>query len=302
MMFVVLDLEWNTAFSAHNKKYLNEIIEFGAVKLDGDLNEVDSFSMLVKPQVGKTLTGMVEELTHISNEDLSGGGTFTHVLSKFKKFAEGCVLLTWGHMDILALIANCQYFLKSERLDFAQWFVDLQKYCERCFNFQKNAKQIGLSKAAQTLEIEFDEQVLHRALNDSRLEAECFKRLYQKSEYNELFPQMLHEMDEEFYKKLLFKTVPITDINDPKIDKNEFAVSCKKCGGQMEQKSKWKVVNNAFRAHFYCKKCSLNFEANVRFRLKYEGVSVHKYMRRIIKEDSAAQAQKKAAAKLETEQ
>lgn len=295
MMFVVLDLEWNTAFSAHNKKYLNEIIEFGAVKLDEDCNEVDSFSMLVKPQVGKTLTGMVEELTHISNEDLSSAGTFTHVLSKFKKFADGCVLLTWGHMDILALVANCQYFLKDGRLDFAQWFVDLQKYCERCFHFQKNAKQIGLSKAAQTLGIEFDEQTLHRALNDSRLEAQCFKKLYLKEENQEIFPQMLCKMDEEFYKRILFKTVPITDINDPKIDKKEFIMCCKKCGGQMEQKTKWKVVNNAFRAHFCCKGCNLEFEANVRFRLKYEGVSVHKYMRRIIKEDSAAQPQEKTA-------
>lgn len=296
MMFVVLDLEWNTAFSAHNKKYLNEIIEFGAVKLNEDLVEVDSFSMLVKPQVGKTLTGMVEELTHISNEDLSGGGTFTHVLSKFKKFADGCVLLTWGHMDILALIANCQYFLKSERLDFAQQFVDLQKYCERCFHFQKNAKQLGLSKAAGMLEIEFDEQALHRALNDSRLEAECFKRLYQKDECKELFPKMLCSMDEEFYKRLLFKTVPITDINDPKIDRNEFIMYCKKCGGQMEQKTKWKVVNNGFRAHFCCNACHLEFEANVRFRLKYEGVSVHKYMRKIIREESAGQPAEKRTA------
>ena len=48
----------------------------------------------------------------------------------------------------------------------------------------RNAKQIGLSTAAQELEIKFDEQTLHRALADSRLEAACFRRLLQKEENN----------------------------------------------------------------------------------------------------------------------
>ena len=32
MNFVILDLEWNGSYSKRDKKFYNEIIEFGAVK------------------------------------------------------------------------------------------------------------------------------------------------------------------------------------------------------------------------------------------------------------------------------
>lgn len=290
-MYVILDLEWNTAFNARTKSHLNEIIEFGAVKLDESFQEIGTFSMLVKPQVGKTLTNLVEGLTHISNEDLIDAHSFPHVLGRFREFAEGCILMAWGNMDILTLVANCQYFLKSERLDFVRQYVDLQKFCERCFHFEENAKQIGLSTAAQALELKFDEQALHRALADSRLEAACFRKLLQSEENKTVLSGMIHPMNEEFYKRILFKTVPLTNLNDPKIDKKEMVMYCKKCGRRLKQKTPWKVVNNAFRAQFICEHCKLDFEANVRFRLKYEGVSVYKYMRKLVpKEEKEKQA------------
>ena len=285
-MFVSLDLEWNTAYSARTKSHLNEIIEFGAVKLDENYKEIETFSMLIRPQVGKALTSLVEKLTHISNEDLKDADTFPHVLERFKSFAEGCILMAWGNMDILTLLANCQYFLNNERLDFVRQYVDLQKFCERCFHFEENAKQIGLSTAAQELEIKFDEQTLHRALADSRLEAACFRRLLQKEENKSILSEMIHPMNEEFYKKILFKTVALTNLNDPKIDKKEMVMFCKKCGRRLKQKTAWKVVNNGFRARFLCEACKLDFEANVRFRLKYEGVSVYKYMRKLVPKEA----------------
>ncbi len=37
------------------KGYINEIIEFGACKVDKDFNVIDEFSVIVKAQVGKKL-------------------------------------------------------------------------------------------------------------------------------------------------------------------------------------------------------------------------------------------------------
>ena len=37
MQYIILDLEWNTAFDKRRKEFVNEIIEFGAVKLDEQL-------------------------------------------------------------------------------------------------------------------------------------------------------------------------------------------------------------------------------------------------------------------------
>ena len=53
MNIVILDLEWNGAYSRRLHGFINEIIEFGAVKLDAQLNITDRFSCFVKPQVTK---------------------------------------------------------------------------------------------------------------------------------------------------------------------------------------------------------------------------------------------------------
>ena len=49
MSYVILDLEWNSAYSYKLKHFVNEIIEFGAVRLDDELNIESTYSSLVKP-------------------------------------------------------------------------------------------------------------------------------------------------------------------------------------------------------------------------------------------------------------
>ena len=70
MNFVILDLEWNGSYSKRDKKFYNEIIEFGAVKTDSKLNIIDTFSMLVTPTIGKKLNSRIKALTNITNEEL----------------------------------------------------------------------------------------------------------------------------------------------------------------------------------------------------------------------------------------
>ena len=38
MQFIIMDLEWNNAYCKKLKGYINEIIEFGACKVDKDFN------------------------------------------------------------------------------------------------------------------------------------------------------------------------------------------------------------------------------------------------------------------------
>ena len=54
-----MDLEWNNSFNKATQKFMNEIIEIGAVKLDENLNQVDTFSELIKPVISKKLRSNV---------------------------------------------------------------------------------------------------------------------------------------------------------------------------------------------------------------------------------------------------
>ena len=83
MNYVILDLEWNASFSKRDKRYYNEIIEYGAVKTDENLNIIDTFSMLIKPQIGKKLNSRIKELTHITNEELETSHNSFQTVSAF---------------------------------------------------------------------------------------------------------------------------------------------------------------------------------------------------------------------------
>lgn len=58
MDIVILDLEWNAAYSRRIKGYINEIIQFGAVKVSPGLQEKSCFSCFVKPQVSKHVNAL----------------------------------------------------------------------------------------------------------------------------------------------------------------------------------------------------------------------------------------------------
>ena len=67
MQYIVVDLEWNGSYSKKAHGYFNEIIEVGAVKLDAQLKTVDTFHCVIHPTVSKKLSGIVTDLTHITD-------------------------------------------------------------------------------------------------------------------------------------------------------------------------------------------------------------------------------------------
>ena len=272
MNFVILDLEWNGAYSKRLKGYINEIIEFGAVKVDPQLNILDTFEVLIQPQVGKKISGKIKNLTSITNEDLKGGLRFMQAVSRFCKWSGESVVLTLGTSDILALIENCRYFCGDGHIPFLHRYVDLQAYCEH-FLPCDGGQQVGLSSAAQMLKISEDGFDHHRALGDSLLSLRCFQKLYH--------PQSLESFIQdagcdEFYHKMEFKTVPICDLNHPLIHSADLAFNCDLCGRRARRGSKWQLRNKSFLAEFFCRRCNHKFYGRVRFKLKYEGLVVRK--------------------------
>ena len=177
----ILDLEWNAAYSRRLKGYINEIIEFGAVKCGPDLEHIGTFTCFVRPQVGKHLNPVVADLTSITEEELSSDGIpFMNAVSRFKRWLGGCVLMTWGHSDILALIENCKYFSGSMQVPFLTEYCDLQRYAQEALGLG-TSEQTGLEKAAELLGIDLSELSQHRALDDSRIaqigRASCRERV-----------------------------------------------------------------------------------------------------------------------------
>lgn len=278
MYYIIMDLEWNNAYMKSAQKFVNEIIEIGAVKLDEELNTVSTFSELIHPVLSHKLRSRIKNLTHITNEEVSSGKSFESVMADFENWAgDDCLFLTWGDTDIRTLLTNYKCFLNKDSLDFVKKYADLQKYCQ-CFINMENIQQAGLSYAAGCLEIDPEKYPHHRALDDSILSAECFKKVFD----GEKLQNFIKICDKQFYARLAFHPYTISNINDPIVDKEIFNCRCCVCGHSVETVKKWKFVNQSFRGVFFCPECSREFSVNLRIKKYYDRLDIKRNYSEVI--------------------
>lgn len=272
MQYVIMDLEWNNAYSRRKGGFMNEIIEVGAVKLDSELNTVSSFSEVVKAKVGKKLHSRVKALTNITNDEIAHGLPFGEVMDKFREWIgdiDSTLIMTWGDSDIRVLIDNFKYFSDLSVIPFLSYYADLQKVCQLSMKLPLG-QQIGLSAAAEQLGIDEDGLSLHRAKDDSELSAECFRRTYNP----ELLRKHTLTCDKSYYDRLSFKAYVIYDINDERVDKKKLVCRCDVCGRRTKQEKDWTFTNRAFRAFSYCEHCNRKLRHTVRFKQYYDRLTV----------------------------
>lgn len=260
------------------QRFVNEIIEVGAVKLDENLNTVGTFSEIIKPVLSKKLRSRIKNLTNISNDDIKAGKPFSKVISDFEKWVgDDAVVLSWGDTDIRTLLTNMKCFLNKENISFIRKYADLQRYCQ-CFINMENVQQAGLSYAAECLQIDAEKFPHHRALDDSLLSAECFKKTFDKEKLKEF----IKECNEDFYARLAFHPYVIRKKDDPLIDKNVFNCVCDICGGNVKVIKKWKFSNQSFRGIFYCGKCDREFRVSLRIKKFYDRIDIKRNYSEVI--------------------
>ena len=63
-----------------------DIIAIGAIKYDTDTGEIEKFKSLVKPITNLNIFPHIQELTNISQEDISKAPSYETVMRKFKKW------------------------------------------------------------------------------------------------------------------------------------------------------------------------------------------------------------------------
>ncbi len=175
--YIVLDLEFNypnTRFRSEKNGVVlhEEIIEFGAVKLNEKLNQLDTFCRFVKPAAYPKVNRDVQELTEITTEMIWAGEPFEVVVRDFLQWCgDDSAFITWSDNDIIALEDNIGYHgLEVGELP-------------RCFNIQcmfddqvtQEDRDFALSYAMWKLEIK--PAPSHDALNDAINTAEVLRHL-----------------------------------------------------------------------------------------------------------------------------
>lgn len=184
MHYIVLDLEFNQGFDFKNNKSINcipscrfEIIQIGAIKLNENLQVIDTFNQYIKPNLYKEIHPYVEKLTGIKKEFLNDMPYFTQVQPLFKSFIDNkdeCIFCVWGKSDLRALFRNLSYYNFIEN-DLILKYIDIQSLATKYLKFSKGGV-IGLKSAIEKFQIPIKED-FHNALNDAFYTTEIFKIL-----------------------------------------------------------------------------------------------------------------------------
>ena len=113
MNYIIYDLEFNQAYDKDKKNSTLpfEIIQIGALKINENLEIIDSFNRLIKPTLYTEIHPYVENLTKITTDMVKTNNSFPEVYDDFLEFIGNDTFIScvWGVCDIRELIKNIQY-------------------------------------------------------------------------------------------------------------------------------------------------------------------------------------------------
>ena len=290
MEYVIFDLEWDNVFYKKEKRFINQILQIGAVKLDGDFNITESFTATIRSAISKRVTGRFATLTGITTEKMLKGIPFEDAVRAFNKFSSKAdVTMTWSDSDLYTIVEN-EKLLKDGLSFNMNRYLDLQKLVQAKMREKgyENQNQVSLEVAAEFFGISLDDFSMHTALDDSTVCGKLLGICYNENVFNSLVKDA---KDPEFSRRLHFKSYSITDINDKALDKTKFCFKCPKCGAKLNRFSKWKYSNRWFSSTFRCPKCNDKYIARVFAKMTFEGVTYKQRLSKIEKKETENEVQ-----------
>ncbi len=275
MNYIILDLEWDGVFAKKHQRFVNQILQIGAVKLDESLNIIDTFEVTVCSSLSKKVSGRFQKLTGITSEMMLAGIPFEDAVKNYNEWVgTDTVTLTWSTSDLFTIFDNEKFLLEGIRFNIEK-YMDLQKFIQNEMRLagEECKNQISLSDAAEYFKISTESFDLHTAKDDSLLSV----ALLQKTYYKERFETFIRDTrDPDFYKRLFYKPQYINDLSDPQIDKKQLKVMCSICGMELKRTGKWRYRNRWFVAPFFCKNCNKEFSGRISFKKNFDNIVVRK--------------------------
>ena len=67
MEYIILDLEWDNVYLARKKRFINQILQIGAVKLDENFNITETFNEIICSDISKKVTNSFASSCRPSN-------------------------------------------------------------------------------------------------------------------------------------------------------------------------------------------------------------------------------------------
>ena len=255
MNYIVLDLEWNQSNTGEEpevKELPFEIIDMGAIKLNGEKTMIDEFNRLVKPAVYQHMHRITSKLIHLHMQDLQKGQPFLQVMEDFRSWCgQDYVFCTWGPLDLYELQRNLRFYNMEPLSDEPIRFLDVQKLFAIAYEDRKSRR--SLEYAVNFLQLEQDIP-FHRAFSDAYYTAKILAKLpgevlenysidtfilpkTREEEIHVMFHDYMKYISREFEDKQLALQ-----------DKEVMSTKCYLCHKNLRKKIRWFTPNGK---HYY---------------------------------------------------
>lgn len=254
MNYIVLDLEWNQ--SPRGKEgavdhFPFEVIEIGAVKLDGTRKQIGEFHQLISPSVYSQIHYKILEVTHLDMKTLQREGVpFEEAIERFLNWCgEDYRFVTWGSMDLTELQRNMVYFGVGIPFPMPFLYYDLQKLYSLRYN--NGEEKMSLDQAVEELGILADDKrPFHHALYDAFYTGQIMARMdfCRVKEFVSMDYYRLPETDEEqvtlmFPGYTKFVSKEFEEKEEALASRRVNEVMCCCCRRILRKKIRWFAIN-----------------------------------------------------------
>lgn len=257
MNYIVLDLEWNqcpAGKAEENADLRFEIIEIGAVKLDGTLTLTDRFREVVRPQVYHSLHHRTREIISLRAIDFEGARSFPEVARDFISWCgEDALFCTWGSADLTELQQNLSYYDMPSPFPFPLLYYDIQKIFSIVYEDRRSRR--SLESAVDFLDIPKNIP-FHSALSDAHYTSLIMQSLTPEQilsnssvDYYRTPENRRQEiyLSYETYSK--FVSRPFRDKVQAMRDRAVISTPCCKCAKTAQKRIRWFPVGGS---NYFC--------------------------------------------------
>ncbi len=202
MKYIFVDLEMNPVSRKERearKTCRNEVIEIGAVALDAgseDLQEIDSFKLLVRPQFSQQVYQRYALLTGITTDMLVNAVHFSDALAAFLVWCgDDYQIFSWSDNDLSQLREEAAFKKVPESAALAYLFSHWQDFQRQFCRLLNLNRQLALEKALDSVGIAFAGQA-HDALWDARNTADLYRLTRDEEQFKKLLASVAEAKEE----------------------------------------------------------------------------------------------------------
>lgn len=260
MNYIVFDLEWNQSSTGEEQApgLPFEILEIGAVKCNSQMEQIQSFHRLIRPQVYLQFHKVTDELLHLDMEELQKEASFCRVAQDFLNWCRGeedqdFVFCSWGSQDLTEFQRNMKYYGMEPIANGPIPFLDVQKLFSIAYEDRKTRR--ALEYAVDYLHIEKD-AAFHRADGDAyytaRVLEKCNDPAVLKYVSYDVFRPPVRREDEikvQFDTYMKYISREFADKEEAFRDKEVISSKCYLCHRNLKKIIKW---FSAGGKQYYC--------------------------------------------------